>query len=398
MNILPEKLIKLDDNLKPVGQLTRLDPEGVVGGKKLQEHHYDSLIIENSETIAEALRNADLIGKDSELIFLGRQVLKIDVLFAEVAAEDQTFRRFVVFEDKLFRNPEAKREILGQILDYAQIIQDADTDLLLPQLDKAHSGWLAEENETLVTQALQSGDFLLVICGDRIQARLGVYAEYLKKMFGPMVAVDIALMSLAIFSDGAQHILVPHVLALYTSEQGTTIKVVVENADGQPIGKRAPKIIEETTAKKRRGEALETEALMEEIKKATGVDGDKAASVAKLLFDYAKEHGAEVLPTASGASVRVKDKNSNKRSTLFVVTKLGTFYVGWLDRWVTVAHVSPEIPNSYRQRLTEIFGRSPEAWAQSGGRGVIPLLDVERKLEEFLNEVGRAIKALRHES
>src|SRR5438128_7871891 len=54
--------------------------------------------------------------------YLGSQISGIDVLFAEVDASG-AFRRFVLVEDKLLRNPEAKRTVLAQILDYAHKVQ-----------------------------------------------------------------------------------------------------------------------------------------------------------------------------------------------------------------------------------------------------------------------------------
>jgi hypothetical protein len=390
MNILPNELIRLDDKLQRIGSIPRLNAVGAIAGQILREQDYDKFIVTHKDVVSDALREAGILNEASSLFYLGK-ILSIDALFAEIDSEEQTFRRFVIVEDKLFRNPEARREVLGQILEYAKALRETDVERLSELLSNEHRAWL-DANDDLITQAFHNANFLLLVCGDRIQPRLIEYVKHLKKQLDPLIAADVALLSLAIFSDGAQHILIPYVVALITAEQGIAIKVIVQNIEGDNLSASIA-LQEEHSLQKRRGEKIEIEALTEAIRK-TG--GTKAVEVAQTLFNYAQELGAEVKPGEASASVRLKDPNSGKYSTLFVVTRNATFYIGFLKRWTLNAGVDPEIARIYERRLTDILGRSPVMIA-TGGASAIPLTELGKHLEPVLNEIRLATKALRHE-
>jgi hypothetical protein len=388
MNILPNELILLDDNLRRAGVFSRLDTRGTIAGHVLREHDYDKLIVTHKDTVADALREAGLIDRGSTLRYLGK-ILAIDVLFAEVEQESGNFRRFVVVEDKLFSNPEARREVLGQILDYKKALNESDVERLSELLPN-QGVWL-ETNEDLVNQALQNADFLLLVCGDRIQSRLVGYVEHLKEQLDPLISADIALMSLAIFTDGTHYIFVPYVVSLVTAERGITIKVVVQDARGEGLA-ASTTVIEETEQEVVRRQRIEVEDLLSSIRE---VGGEAAALAAQELLDYARELGAQVRRRGASVSVRVRDTTTGKRSTVFVLTKKATFYIGWLDSWVRNAGVNPEVAKAYREQLTEILGRSPIV-VGTGGTYAIPLTDIGKHLDAVKTVIQAAIQALRH--
>src|SRR2546428_13782402 len=101
MNILPNKLILLDDKLQRIGSIPRLSTVGAIAGELLREHHYDDFIVAYQDVVADALREAGILENYSSLFYLGK-ILSIDALFAEVDREG-AFLRFVIVEDKLFR-------------------------------------------------------------------------------------------------------------------------------------------------------------------------------------------------------------------------------------------------------------------------------------------------------
>lgn len=390
MNILPNKLAVLDDTLEPIEFIQRLDEQGAIGGRTLKEHDYDNIFVKYQDLVADALREAAVIEASSELIHLGK-IFSIDMLFAEVDKEDQTFRRFVIVEDKLFRNPEAHREVLSQIFEYATKLRKASKDDLYRGVSQEHHGWL-DDNESLIEQALQNADFLLIICGDRIRPRLIEYVEHFKSQLGPLSSIDIALLSLAIFSNGSRHILVPYVVALVTSERDITIKVVVQDKNGEPLSATID-IQKDETKIKRRGERIEYEELIAAIRRN---GGDEAVQTAKTLFEYAENLGAEVKLRGASASVRLKDQYTGKYSTLFVVTKNANFYICLLKRWASNAEVSPDVATRYEKRLTEILGKSPHVKSAVRETGSIPLTKVGKHLEEVLDAIRVAIQALSH--
>ena len=108
-----------------------------------------------------------------------RRTLRLDILGVTPAG------KLVLIECKLWRNPKARHEVIGQILDYASILARwsySDLEAHLKAL-----GWKGEnllfrhvrerfgpvdEAEFVdgVARSLQRGDFLLVIAGDGIWA------------------------------------------------------------------------------------------------------------------------------------------------------------------------------------------------------------------------------------
>ena len=212
------------------------------------------------------------------------------------------------------------------------------------------------------------------------------YVSYLEKQLDPLLAADIALLSMAIFSDGIRHILIPHVVAIVTSERDLTLRVVVQGPSGEHVP--ASVTLDEGTGPiGGRRVKIELDALLKKIGQS---GGENAVEVARALFDGAREFGADVIPCAASASVRVKDPNSGNRSTLFVVTKKATFYVNWLDRWTENANVSPEVAETYEGCLAKIIGKSPR------GEPGVPLADMGKHINQVRDAIRTAVNELRH--
>jgi hypothetical protein len=128
MDVLPSFIEILDAAARPFEprrRLRRVEPCG------RSEADWDRILTENVDLLADALREAEMIAEDSALMFLGAQVDNIDLVFAEVRNDNRELRRLVLLEDKLLKNPEARRQVLAQILDYARVVQE-QSDLIGP--------------------------------------------------------------------------------------------------------------------------------------------------------------------------------------------------------------------------------------------------------------------------
>jgi hypothetical protein len=230
MNVLPEEIAVVDQNLHPVRRLTRMKGSG-----DFSEADFDRLIVEHVESIAGALRSAGLIDEGCTLRVLAQtnQVANIDVLLAEVDGEE--LRRLVLVETKLFRNPEAKREVLAQILDYAKKLQfDVGVEEIVAKVDEPTRTWLNRHPERL--QALKArGDFLLLICGDRIQPDLVEIAKPMLDHRNHVVSrVELALVSLALYEGDGSIVLVPNLVgAVVCAERDLCIEVTVRSHTGE---------------------------------------------------------------------------------------------------------------------------------------------------------------------
>ena len=135
--------------------------------------------------------------------------------------------RLVLAEFKLWRNPEARREVIGQIIDYAKDLaswgyEDLQRQVSLalgrkgnvlyelvrerhPETEEAH---FVDE----VTRRLARGEFLLLIVGDGIREGVRNIVGFVRRHSS--LRFNLALVEAALYRDGAESLIVqPRVLA-----------------------------------------------------------------------------------------------------------------------------------------------------------------------------------------
>ncbi len=133
----------------------------------------------------------------------------------------------VLIECKLWRNPEARREVVGQIIDYAkELTRWSASDLqrevarrverpgnpIIALLEE--SGYSVDEmafNDAL-THNLRRGRFLLLIVGDGIREGVEAIAEYLQTHAGLHFSLGLVELPIYVLAD-EQRLVVPRVLA-----------------------------------------------------------------------------------------------------------------------------------------------------------------------------------------
>ena len=186
-------------------------------------------IAENCELVLAPCRAAGLIDKEERWAFWGREVHvepgDIDVLLVS------EYGRLAVVETKLSYNPEARREVVAQVLEYAIHLPSSPVSNLppIPNVDDGRPR--AEE----VERKLQEGDYLLIIAGDQLDPRAVKLSEVVlgKHLVRPW---DLVLVDVAVFQSGAgsaelKYLLVPHLRGMLKADrrQVVTVKVEREN-------------------------------------------------------------------------------------------------------------------------------------------------------------------------
>ena len=178
--------------------------------------------------------------------------------------------RLVLLEAKLWRNPEARRKVIGQILDYAKELPSWDYSRLelavrlarknemttkgedfpgiFEYVAKTHSGLDQAKFHDAVTKSLAKGDFLLLVAGDGIREGLGAIAQYLDK--NGSLHFTFGLIECAIYDapDGG-HYVHPRVLAQTTIIQRTVIvaggnQVTESEDEGEVADAISPELVE----------------------------------------------------------------------------------------------------------------------------------------------------------
>ena len=135
--------------------------------------------------------------------------------------------RLTLVEFKLWRNPQARREVIGQILDYAKDLAsctyedlERQVSLALGKTGNALYDLVRERHPEVneaefidnVTRHLRRGEFLLLIVGDGIREEAASIVDFVQRYSG--LHFNLALVEAALYRDASNRLIVqPRVLA-----------------------------------------------------------------------------------------------------------------------------------------------------------------------------------------
>src|SRR5678815_1019286 len=77
-----------------------------------RESDLDKVVVDHRKLIADLLVENEVLEDGSDLKLIGQQFENVDVLFAETDDEGEP-SRLVLVENKLLKNPEARRGVIG---------------------------------------------------------------------------------------------------------------------------------------------------------------------------------------------------------------------------------------------------------------------------------------------
>lgn len=207
----------------------------------------------------------------------------------------------ILVECKLWRNPQARREVVAQIIDYAQsmsrwryddlegAIQRARCDQIsLYQLASDESFLTEERFVSSVSRNLALGRVLLLIVGDGIRAGVEGLTDYLQSHVG--FHFSMALVEMAIFKHPteASFIIQPYLQARTTLIERGIVRIDQNVVRIEPPLPVAAKGVTPTSART----SISEESFFEEM---ALTDRDLADSFRRFL-DVAGEHGIYVKP------------------------------------------------------------------------------------------------------
>lgn len=154
--------------------------------------------------------------------------------------------RPVLIECKLWRNPQARREVVAQLLEYAALMQrwrysdltaqvaarlrSSGRNVLFDLVRQAYPETDEARFVETVSRCLTFGDFDLIVAGDGIRSDLHTVADYLRR--GSGLAARLALVEFQLWSDDEGTTVVVPSLALRTEIVTHTVLV---NERGNPV-------------------------------------------------------------------------------------------------------------------------------------------------------------------
>jgi len=136
--------------------------------------------------------------------------------------------RIAIVETKLATNPEIRRRVLAQVLDYLAHLAER-LRKALPEIPRDEDGYPVA-NEEDILEHIERNDVLIVIASDEIDSKIAklsqsLLSQHLTQQWD-LVLVDIALYCSLEATDA--YIIVPHIRHVVQKEIRQVIKIVVE--------------------------------------------------------------------------------------------------------------------------------------------------------------------------
>ncbi len=335
------------------------------------------------------------------LVSLGREIGSIDNLFISPAG------KITLVETKLWRNPEATREVVAQVLDYARMLstwsysdlEQAARDALPPAPIGSDSLYefisLKYPDEVLpqaqfideVQKNLRTARFLILVVGDGIRENLENILSLLHKQ--PQMLFTFSLVEIKIYENPALFhgwLLMPMLVAHTTEIVRAVVRVettgqaqVSVSIDEEDGGKVPPR----------------RRTLSEDIF-FTEIQDEQTKQLFTRLLMFASEIGAEPVWRSSAVSIQLPDpKGSKQNLTLFVLTTAGGIYPGWLAGQLERISLDKNIAFDFVEALASMFeGVTPNRKNPDALSRTLNASEVAPKQDAFMSLVRETVRKI----
>jgi hypothetical protein len=393
-----------------VGRVVHSPQRVPLDAKKIQERWLQDLIRRHPEI----LPVGDIEPAFSPLVAVGMEVNTavgpIDNLYISPSGY------ITLAETKLWRNPEARREVVGQIVDYAKELREwsfEDLDKRVRTYNKAYrdgdlgiietlrmSEQIDEADEAslvdTISRNLERGRLLLLVVGDGIRESVEAMATFLGA--SPQLHFTLALVELELYEiatdSTSQLLVIPHVVTK-TREvvravvrlEGTTHQSVRIGLDTQPESGRADG----------KRNTLTEDDYYSQL--ASNVDPTDVEFAKQLAADM-QNRGFIIDWKANSYVVKLPDPGqSGKLLTILVVPTDGKTYIGWLGEQLRHLGLDDSIAIRFARDSASLFpgvkqsDKEPTNWSKS-----ISLRDLRNNYSAFSTVVDRTTDEIKQAS
>jgi hypothetical protein len=293
------------------------------------------------------------------LISLGREIDNIDNLYISPNG------CITIVEAKLWRNHQAVREVVAQILDYATKLSTWSYEELEKRAMKKgsvsdslfqHVIALSSDEQQLsesefidaVQSCLTNGRFLLLIVGDGIQ-------ENIERMLGslhnhPQKQFTFGLLELQVFIDPQNEgrlLVIPRLLAKTTEVVRGIIRV--ENTATGQIAVNVEQQAQRNTSSKK-GASLSEQEFFDSL------PDENISAAFRYIIDVLVNDGAIAGWCTSSVSLKLLDPRGSKQVyNLIVLKNDGTAYPGWLHKQLDKTNRPQAIVDDFITNLCNLF-------------------------------------------
>ena len=347
------------------------------------------------------------------LVPIGREVA------TETGAIDNLFishRGYLVLvETKLWRNPQAKREVLAQAIDYASSMSKwkynrldevaRDYTLKYENLEIGLVDWVEKHQgpveggsyffEETVAKNLRLGRFLTLIVGDRIRHSMVEMLSYVNKY--PHLASNVAMVELQCFrwasEDDWPLLVVPNVVARTEVVERSVVQVTLKS-DGSYQVQADQEKAEPAGRGPKRGalSTLSEEAFWELLMEQAPGNYETAR---RLIEHYRDNEVVTVDPAGGSVVARLDIQDTGQQASLFFIRKAGTLHV-WTNTirdQLKKAGLSPKVVDSYEAQVKGIFQLGKDRKELARPVGEIDIDAFMSAADAFVEDVQRAESA-----
>ena len=335
-------------------ELNRINPDDPsVAEDQIQRLVFDHPKVLPIQELDESFFPAVAVGRE-----VGTSVGPIDALYVSPSGG------VTVVEAKLWRNPQARREVVGQIIDYATALsswsyEDLDrasrnaSGKSLWELVRSHDERELPSGEAVfidaVSRNLRSGRFLLLVVGDGIREEVERMASYVQT--APRLQFHLALIELRIYAsdDNRLRTVVPSVVARTAEITRAVVKVDVADRAQVDVDVTVP--IDDSRSSRRK---LTMDQFCKEL-------GDRTSQtvvdlIRGILADYEEDPRFLIQPRAASQVLKLRNNEGGRDFTVLVFKTDGHVHPGWLGGQCKKAGIPKEIAFRFVADLAHIFG------------------------------------------
>lgn len=335
------------------------------------------------------------------LVSIGREIRAIDNLFISPNG------RIVLVETKLWRNPEATRQVVAQILDYAKVLSSMSYEELeqaikqvipsemgnnslyqyvhnvFPEETGAESDFIDE-----VSQTLREGRFMLLVVGDGIRENVEDLLALIHRF--PEMLFTFALVEMQLFKaecmDGI--LVVPRVVAHSTEIIRAVVKV--EGGAHATISVSVPEEPREPTGKR---------LTLSESEFFDALPDSDTKLLYRDLLNFAHDLGAELSWGAISVAARIADPGgTNQFLSIFNLVKNGEIYTWGLNSTLEKLGIDPAIAQDFASQLAGLSPRVSVVPKYTTLRPYLKSNDIYDQVDTFKAIVSAAVERIREAS
>lgn len=337
------------------------------------------------------------------LISLGREI------FTAVGYIDNLYISpngyLTIVETKLWRNPEAKREVVGQIIDYAKELSTwtfsklnesvkVSSQLLNNNtkgiIDLIKEFDLIDENQEQIIidnieRNLKRGRFLLLIVGDGIRESVEDMVDYLSST--PQIQFTLGLVELQVYknpNDENDLIVIPNLIT--RTKEITRAIIKIENSNPNNVVTVETNFKEEKTKNQSFKATITEDDFFEQLKQNTDSEN---VEFAKHILKASKEKGFYIDWNQGSFVAKLLDPNgSGQKITLFVTDKKGLFYIGaWTASQLEKLGVNKQLSYDFAERTAKLVNLKIDPNYLGNWNKYSTIREIKLVFEEFIKDV-----------